>query len=513
MSFAVAGSNIGSIIGQEADGSVVSVNGMAGVVVLTASDVGAVPYIGATSDVDLGGFGLYADRATLNNLAVTDIQLDAPGHYLSVGHIIGTADGDFNLTSSLWGSGDFVGFSANDGNAYFGANPYNYGYGVQYGASHILYITGDNSLYASGPPCLQVDGSEVINGNSSDYNVSLTVNDFNVSNDGASSSFQVNIPNISVTALDVKNNGDIYLHSAQTFLGQNNTGYFNSKCGYDADGGFAAGLTAPLYAQLEAISTTRSQLRVAYDIGNYVVFFQSTSGLAWQPAANYTTGYQFKNQAGSSIYTIDTANQLHYFASGGNTLLFHKGASNITPNASIAASGGKAVAMLVGSSGATITYDNTGTGGFYRDSRANIVAGTSGGGTAVLVCSAAGDVTISNTTASTSSTTGALIVNGGIGVGDAKNISVGTTTGTKIGTATSQKIAFWNATPVIQPASANQAAVTTTVATTAATNITPYGYTTAAQADNLITEVGELKTLTNQLRSDLVTMGLIKGAA
>jgi hypothetical protein len=36
-------------------------------------------------------------------------------------------------------------------------------------------------------------------------------------------------------------------------------------------------------------------------------------------------------------------------------------------------------------------------------------------------------------------------------IADALDIAVGTTTGTKIGTATTQKLAFWNATPVVQP--------------------------------------------------------------
>jgi hypothetical protein len=35
---------------------------------------------------------------------------------------------------------------------------------------------------------------------------------------------------------------------------------------------------------------------------------------------------------------------------------------------------------------------------------------------------------------------------------DAGNITVGTTTGTKIGTATTQKLGFYDATPVVQPA-------------------------------------------------------------
>ena len=45
-------------------------------------------------------------------------------------------------------------------------------------------------------------------------------------------------------------------------------------------------------------------------------------------------------------------------------------------------------------------------------------------------------------------------------LGDGQNIPLGTSTGTKIGTATTQKLGFWNATPVVQPSSANQTAVT-----------------------------------------------------
>ena len=37
-------------------------------------------------------------------------------------------------------------------------------------------------------------------------------------------------------------------------------------------------------------------------------------------------------------------------------------------------------------------------------------------------------------------------------IGDANNISIGTTTGTKIATSTTQKLGFWNATPIVQPA-------------------------------------------------------------
>lgn len=50
------------------------------------------------------------------------------------------------------------------------------------------------------------------------------------------------------------------------------------------------------------------------------------------------------------------------------------------------------------------------------------------------------------------------------------DIGVGTTTGTKIGTGTTQKIGFWNATPVVQPASTGTATGFTAGAGTAVTD-------------------------------------------
>jgi alpha-D-ribose 1-methylphosphonate 5-triphosphate synthase subunit PhnH len=82
------------------------------------------------------------------------------------------------------------------------------------------------------------------------------------------------------------------------------------------------------------------------------------------------------------------------------------------------------------------------------------------------------------------------------------NIVLGTATGCKIGTATGQKLAFHNSTPVIQRAGAAQAAV----ATTAATQTTPWGFTTQAQPDAIV-------TLLNEIRAALVEKGIIKGAA
>lgn len=90
----------------------------------------------------------------------------------------------------------------------------------------------------------------------------------------------------------------------------------------------------------------------------------------------------------------------------------------------------------------------------------------------------------------------------GFTITDAKDVILATGTGTKFGTAITQKMGFYNATPIAQRAGAAQVAV----ATTASTNTTPFGYTTAAQADAIV-------TLVNELRAWAVAQGFIKGAA
>lgn len=109
---------------------------------------------------------------------------------------------------------------------------------------------------------------------------------------------------------------------------------------------------------------------------------------------------------------------------------------------------------------------------------------------------------------------------------DGTDFVLGSTTGTKIGTATTQKLGFFNATPVVQPVGANQAAlgaVTTEGSNTgiAGAGLSLIGNTTSVdQAANLMNDLAALRediaaafTLINQLRADLVTLGVIKGAA
>lgn len=82
---------------------------------------------------------------------------------------------------------------------------------------------------------------------------------------------------------------------------------------------------------------------------------------------------------------------------------------------------------------------------------------------------------------------------------DAENVVLDTTTGTKIGTATTQKLGFWNATPVVQPAGVTQAA--------------PAAYTTGAFGLDSDAHMQALYDLVVAMRTALVNTGIMKGSA
>lgn len=109
---------------------------------------------------------------------------------------------------------------------------------------------------------------------------------------------------------------------------------------------------------------------------------------------------------------------------------------------------------------------------------------------------------------------------------DGVDIAVGSTAGTKIATATTQKLGFFNATPVVQPASADQAAAGTATTVgdntgTAGAGLSLIGDTTSVdQAAAIMNDfkalqedIAGLTTLVNALRSALVDLGIVKGAA
>lgn len=71
--------------------------------------------------------------------------------------------------------------------------------------------------------------------------------------------------------------------------------------------------------------------------------------------------------------------------------------------------------------------------------------------------------------------------------------------GAMIGSASTEKVGFFGTTPCDQPASSNQAAVT--------------ALTTTHTTTTIAAVVANLTTLVNQMRTDLVELGLIKGSA
>ncbi len=83
--------------------------------------------------------------------------------------------------------------------------------------------------------------------------------------------------------------------------------------------------------------------------------------------------------------------------------------------------------------------------------------------------------------------------------------------GVSVGDTVNTKWGFYGATPVVQPSATAQSGVATTAITTLAT--TPTATDIAVAVNSLISRVAAEVTLTNQLRADLVTLGLIKGSA
>lgn len=79
-------------------------------------------------------------------------------------------------------------------------------------------------------------------------------------------------------------------------------------------------------------------------------------------------------------------------------------------------------------------------------------------------------------------------------------VSDGRPDGAMVGQSSTDKVGFYGTTPVVQPASASQAATAATTTTTATT--------TALQTD-----LDAVRVLVNQLRAELVELGLIKGSA
>lgn len=92
-----------------------------------------------------------------------------------------------------------------------------------------------------------------------------------------------------------------------------------------------------------------------------------------------------------------------------------------------------------------------------------------------------------------------------------KELGDNATEGTRLGRATTELVSFWGASPVDQPASANQFAITSTTLTTITDIVTTASLTGNVNA--IVARVNSISLFCYQLRADLVEAGLIKGSA
>lgn len=104
-----------------------------------------------------------------------------------------------------------------------------------------------------------------------------------------------------------------------------------------------------------------------------------------------------------------------------------------------------------------------------------------------------------------------------LGLAEGVDINAGTATGTKIGTTVSQKIAFYNATPIVQPSAltAQLTSITHTEPGTPdyaiqnLTQTTPFGFVTADEGNSVLKVILNLQTRLAEVEARLEALGLV----
>jgi hypothetical protein len=129
------------------------------------------------------------------------------------------------------------------------------------------------------------------------------------------------------------------------------------------------------------------------------------------------------------------------------------------------------------------------------------------------ITAAAGGILGFNPTTRVPENVGVLSYNaaGDLVLADGADVVLNATTGTKVGSAVTEKLGFWGKTPIVQPSGANQAALTDS--TTGVAAFTLVDVTAAHDQTKLNANFASVARLLNQLRTDLVNSGLIKGSA
>lgn len=257
------------------------------------------------------------------------------------------------------------------------------------------------------------------------------------------------------------------------FLDLRVAGVISSVISYD---GRIKGIYNPGYPQFTAAGLETSGMRVCSDrvdfwqAGIVPLTFQGNDiNLGTATTINWTSGATLRSKAAA-------------------TLQLGNNSTNVTNQMFTAAS-----RIISDGVGANLTI----AGGNGR--------GGAGGSLIFSTYSTEGAATIGTlTTRLTLDTTGLLTF------ADAVDMAFNTTTGTKIGTAATQKIGFWNATPVVQPTGADQAAISDGSGGTNTGALVDAGitYTQSNINDNFT----NLWTLQNAMRNALVNSGLMKGS-
>jgi hypothetical protein len=208
----------------------------------------------------------------------------------------------------------------------------------------------------------------------------------------------------------------------------------------------------------------------------------TASGGTTNTALNVTAGAIVLQQSPTKYTTVTPG------ALGGLVFTLTTDGSNLDANygitvpgrLTVAGNNGYGAAILASGNIQTTSAIQGGSIGWYNNGN----VGFSFSGTTVSTGSATTVLSVGATTQSTTTTTGAIVTAGGLGVvknaniggtlavtgastltglltanggitlGDAQNIALNTTTGTKIGAATTQKLSFWDATPIVQPTTA-----------------------------------------------------------
>lgn len=333
---------------------------------------------GGTGTVDGSGLPYLGAFGTNGNPALGTYQFDvqAFGQFQIYDSNSPTFEGFTFLTNTtdpylfemrtLYGGGRVVASDTNNLLVYFGGTPGGY--------DGLAWDAGTNRLQTYGTFLVgawEFDGGDVF-GNS----------------DGILTAYQLKYWDSSV--FDISPAGINFMNS-------------NVNIASIANGGnLGVGASASSTRKIWSLSTSNPQLSLAYNNTTAFVDFtvSSTGGLTFKPAGNATIGFRWQNAAGTTdILSINTTNTEISMGIGANTVGFFRGGSNVTPQFALGASGGKAVSLLAGTSGAAFAYDSTGTFAISTDTRANIVAGTSSGGTQRIGMTSAGLVKIGAGTA------------------------------------------------------------------------------------------------------------------